>query len=144
MIRVSDEKQLDINWSFNFSEIACVKEPVNGPCYGYFRLWYYDVKSMKCKQFIYGGCDGNDNKFQTEASCNRVCKDVTGTIINLLSFFKYRKLSFSPLNKVPLWCPTFRENDLLNLTFSGAFWNAPYLKGTVDSSIDRYYLFWWR
>jgi len=44
-----------------------------GPCKGHYNRWSYVPKSGKCKQFVYGGCHGSSNNFQTEESCNEKC-----------------------------------------------------------------------
>ncbi|KAK6107830.1 Kunitz/Bovine pancreatic trypsin inhibitor domain family protein [Brugia pahangi] len=40
---------------------------------GYKLLWYYDTSEGRCKQFWYGGCDGNDNRFATKEQCETIC-----------------------------------------------------------------------
>ncbi|MCP9259675.1 Papilin [Dirofilaria immitis] len=40
---------------------------------GYKLLWYYDTAEGRCKQFWYGGCDGNDNRFATKEQCEMIC-----------------------------------------------------------------------
>ncbi|XP_050439361.1 papilin isoform X2 [Adelges cooleyi] len=44
-----------------------------GPCEGYYPTWYYDSDRKQCAQFIYGGCLGNNNKFQTREECEHIC-----------------------------------------------------------------------
>ena len=36
--------------------------------------FYYDVVTDECKPFIFGGCDGNMNRFNTEERCLERCK----------------------------------------------------------------------
>ncbi|XP_015589222.1 papilin isoform X3 [Cephus cinctus] len=50
---------------------ALKKDP--GPCPGSLLRWYYDAKRQTCKQFVYGGCKGNGNKFRTRAACEQRC-----------------------------------------------------------------------
>ncbi|EDW68800.1 kappaPI-actitoxin-Avd3c [Drosophila virilis] len=36
-------------------------------------MWYYDSRSRSCKNMIYRGCAGNDNRYCTRQSCERKC-----------------------------------------------------------------------
>ena len=40
-------------------------------------LTSYDAKSESCQQFIYGGCLGNNNKFESSEECEAVCVEET-------------------------------------------------------------------
>ncbi|GAV03191.1 hypothetical protein RvY_13653 [Ramazzottius varieornatus] len=53
---------------------ACVLEPATGPCRAAFTRYYFDVAAGQCKQFTYGGCEGNANNFQTLEDCESRCQ----------------------------------------------------------------------
>ncbi|KAL7848789.1 hypothetical protein SRHO_G00204120 [Serrasalmus rhombeus] len=59
----------------------CRYEKAVGPCRAAFARFYYDVTSQTCKSFIYGGCKGNDNNFETGGDCEAACSGVTGDVI---------------------------------------------------------------
>ena len=44
-----------------------------GPCQANKALWYYDPVSQHCNAFVYGGCEGNANRFDSEEQCERQC-----------------------------------------------------------------------
>ena len=52
---------------------TCLLPRVTGPCYGYFPRYYFDGEAGECKEFIYGGCLGNANNFETEEECIEEC-----------------------------------------------------------------------
>ncbi|PIO15853.1 hypothetical protein AB205_0003040, partial [Aquarana catesbeiana] len=54
----------------------CHQPPKTGPCRAHVKRYYYDQMEKTCKQFIYGGCDGNENNFKTKEECERTCQSV--------------------------------------------------------------------
>uniref|UniRef100_A0A1B0C4R9 Papilin n=1 Tax=Glossina palpalis gambiensis TaxID=67801 RepID=A0A1B0C4R9_9MUSC len=46
-----------------------------GDCRNFEPMWYYDVNDQRCRQFYYGGCGGNENKFSTEDACKQRCQE---------------------------------------------------------------------
>ncbi|XP_063880620.1 kunitz-type serine protease inhibitor 6-like [Scylla paramamosain] len=42
-----------------------------GNCYGFFPRYYFNVATRRCEYFIYGGCGGNQNNFQTLQECEK-------------------------------------------------------------------------
>ncbi|KAL6256089.1 hypothetical protein P5V15_013324, partial [Pogonomyrmex californicus] len=45
----------------------------SGPCRGLFRKYYYEPSLRACREFTYGGCDGNANRFSTISECESIC-----------------------------------------------------------------------
>ncbi|XP_044118525.1 eppin [Neovison vison] len=60
-------KCLDLNQDI----CSMPKEP--GPCMAFFHRWWYDKEKNTCSKFIYGGCQGNNNNFQSKAMCQNMC-----------------------------------------------------------------------
>ncbi|MCP9262646.1 Tissue factor pathway inhibitor [Dirofilaria immitis] len=58
----------------------CNHYPNRGTCEdrGFITKWYYDRYAHRCREFHYGGCEGNDNRFDSfegvVSKCNRACK----------------------------------------------------------------------
>ena len=53
---------------------SCSLPPDSGSCEAYMPRYYFDPESGRCALFIYGGCDGNDNRFDTAAECASTCQ----------------------------------------------------------------------
>ncbi|KAL0859204.1 hypothetical protein ABMA27_011021 [Loxostege sticticalis] len=46
-----------------------------GSCNGIFPSIGYNVELGECEEFVYGGCNGNDNRFWSLEDCQRLCHD---------------------------------------------------------------------
>lgn len=53
---------------------VCSLEAETGPCRASMPRWAFDMRQRKCVRFIYGGCAGNRNNFDSEEYCMAVCK----------------------------------------------------------------------
>ncbi|XP_017047558.1 male accessory gland serine protease inhibitor-like [Drosophila ficusphila] len=42
-------------------------------CEAYIPSWSYDSANNECIKFIYGGCGGNDNRFNSKENCEDKC-----------------------------------------------------------------------
>ncbi|XP_062869785.1 protein AMBP [Trichomycterus rosablanca] len=53
---------------------SCTAEPDSGPCFGMFQRYHYNSSIMTCQTFVYGGCMGNQNNFNSEKECLQSCR----------------------------------------------------------------------
>ncbi|CAJ0964689.1 unnamed protein product, partial [Ranitomeya imitator] len=44
-----------------------------GSCMALIFMWYYDKERRICDSFLYGGCQGNGNRFQEKNECIQLC-----------------------------------------------------------------------
>ncbi|KAJ8253224.1 hypothetical protein GJAV_G00210460 [Gymnothorax javanicus] len=58
---------------------VCLESAETGPCRAMQTRWYFDREEGRCAPFIYGGCGGNRNNFESEEYCLSVCRSVLPT-----------------------------------------------------------------
>ncbi|XP_039643599.1 amyloid-like protein 2 isoform X3 [Perca fluviatilis] len=56
---------------------VCTLEAETGPCRASMPRWHFDMNQRRCVRFVYGGCAGNRNNFDSEEYCMAVCKRLT-------------------------------------------------------------------
>jgi len=52
---------------------VCDMKLVPGPCRAYLEKYFYNATSGNCEKFVYGGCKGNQNNFNSLLSCRIRC-----------------------------------------------------------------------
>ena len=53
-----------------------------GDCRAAIPRWFYNEDVKQCEEFIWGGCDGNDNNFASKVKCEARCKETSFEGIN--------------------------------------------------------------
>ncbi|CAB1335117.1 unnamed protein product [Coregonus sp. 'balchen'] len=74
---LNDKFRILLQIPLDEQKVRCTEHPKTGNCRDSFTKWYYNPLYEKCFRFNYGGCDGNDNRFDTEDTCMTTCKLVT-------------------------------------------------------------------
>ncbi|XP_039197372.1 collagen alpha-1(XXVIII) chain [Crotalus tigris] len=54
-------------------ETRCLEPMKTGSCRNYRVKWFYAKDTNSCARFWYGGCEGNQNRFETEQECQAIC-----------------------------------------------------------------------
>jgi hypothetical protein len=55
----------------------CTLPSQPGNCNAYFPAFFHNPKNGVCEPFVYGGCGGNDNRFETREECQAACRGGT-------------------------------------------------------------------
>ncbi|XP_044062813.1 collagen alpha-6(VI) chain-like isoform X2 [Siniperca chuatsi] len=55
------------------SKDNCFLSQDQGSCQNYTMMWFFDTEQNECSRFWYGGCGGNDNRFETQEECENLC-----------------------------------------------------------------------
>jgi len=56
---------------------ACFLPRSPGICNGIELSWFFDWRENRCRDFIYSGCLGNQNRFKDEETCRQHCGSLT-------------------------------------------------------------------
>merc|ERR1712221_40863 len=57
-------------------DARCTQKPEVGLCKALYHNFYYDPDTNSCLSFIYGGCGGNENNFESKKVCEKTCKRI--------------------------------------------------------------------
>ncbi|KAG5669429.1 hypothetical protein PVAND_017316 [Polypedilum vanderplanki] len=69
---------------FVSAEDRCLLEKQHGHCRAHMKKFYFNKDIKFCQEFLYGGCDGNENNFDSMEACLAACAHH----INFLNIFK--------------------------------------------------------
>lgn len=75
-----------------------------GPCRALLRKYFFNMTSMQCELFYYGGCLGNSNRFGDLASCEEYCSPQKCQRRPSVTVCFYRRLYLDP-SLFCFWCP---------------------------------------
>ena len=73
----SSNEKLEVTFILGFLlaiKDVCSQPKVVGPCRAAFRRFWYNRRTNQCERFIYGGCRGNENNFETLQECQTRCQ----------------------------------------------------------------------
>jgi Kunitz/Bovine pancreatic trypsin inhibitor domain len=102
---------------------SCALPKEAGPCRGLVRAWWHNPESGVCEPFIYGGCQGNDNRFASRDECQKACppgganKDACNTHTDC-----------ALVSASCCGCEPVGDDDLLSIN---AMWRTSYAQCTV-------------
>ncbi|EEC19257.1 serine protease inhibitor, putative, partial [Ixodes scapularis] len=57
----------------SYFDTACKPTPERGICKGFLDRWFFNVSSGACETFLYSGCGGNLNEYQSQWECEFAC-----------------------------------------------------------------------
>ncbi|XP_067597355.1 tissue factor pathway inhibitor isoform X5 [Pseudorca crassidens] len=51
----------------------CAFKADDGPCKAMIKRFFFNIHTQQCEEFIYGGCEGNQNRFESLEECKEKC-----------------------------------------------------------------------
>ncbi|XP_028294026.1 kunitz-type protease inhibitor 1a [Gouania willdenowi] len=74
---LTDKFRILLQIPLDEQKVRCTEVPDTGDCRDSLTKWYYNPVQQDCLRFNYGGCRGNENRFDIKESCLKVCHGVT-------------------------------------------------------------------
>uniref|UniRef100_A0A182RZ90 Papilin n=1 Tax=Anopheles funestus TaxID=62324 RepID=A0A182RZ90_ANOFN len=98
---------------------ACALPKDKGPCHNYTVKHFFDVEYGGCGRFWYGGCDGNNNRFDSVEECKNICETPTGKDVCHLP-----KITGPCTGQYNMWYYDAERNMCGQFTYGGCLGNA--------------------
>ncbi|XP_042639607.1 tissue factor pathway inhibitor [Orycteropus afer afer] len=51
----------------------CALKADDGPCKAMMKRFFFNIHTQQCEEFVYGGCYGNQNRFESLEECKEKC-----------------------------------------------------------------------
>uniref|UniRef100_A0A8C3W8Q3 Tissue factor pathway inhibitor n=1 Tax=Catagonus wagneri TaxID=51154 RepID=A0A8C3W8Q3_9CETA len=51
----------------------CAMKADDGPCKAMMKRFFFNMNTQQCEEFMYGGCEGNQNRFESLEECKEKC-----------------------------------------------------------------------
>lgn len=71
----------------------CKLPKEEGSCAKFEIKWHFNPASGSCSRFWYGGCGGNQNRFDTQVECEETCGKPGGLTYQLLHMKLCKEIS---------------------------------------------------
>lgn len=55
----------------------CLEERKIGKCKALFKVYGFSSVTGQCVEYVYGGCEGTANRFETKIECEAECVDLS-------------------------------------------------------------------
>lgn len=95
----------------------CTQPAEIGRCRAAIPAWHWDDTAQECKSFIFGGCEGNDNLFETKEACiassEQFCRSLETTL----------EISFPDLPADATFCTQPAERGDCRASLEAWYWN---------------------
>uniref|UniRef100_A0AC11CVA2 Tissue factor pathway inhibitor n=1 Tax=Ovis aries TaxID=9940 RepID=A0AC11CVA2_SHEEP len=136
----------------------CFLEEDVGICRGYITRYFYNKQSKQCERFIYGGCLGNLNNFESLEECKNTCEDtcssvhgiLQGRILEWVTVPSSRGSSQPGVKPTSLMSPALAVNDRIQVDapskkpssfeFNRPYWClTPADRGLCRANVTRFY-----
>ncbi|XP_054555888.1 tissue factor pathway inhibitor [Talpa occidentalis] len=83
----------------------CAMKADDGPCKAMMKRFFFNIHTQQCEEFIYGGCEGNQNRFVSLEECKQTCtRDNPKKVILTKTTLQKEKPDFCYLEEDPGIC----------------------------------------